>query len=88
MRRKRTYSRQTGLEEGIHRTPHLPRRPGQCHLRGEEGERTVFSHPHSLSLTQFPFRLLRQGVYLLGTSLARPVIARAMIAVAEREGCQ
>ncbi|CAA3032873.1 argininosuccinate synthase [Olea europaea subsp. europaea] len=29
-----------------------------------------------------------EGVYLLGTSLARPVIARAMIAVAEREGCQ
>lgn len=28
-----------------------------------------------------------EGVYLLGTSLARPVIARAMIAVAEREGC-
>jgi len=26
--------------------------------------------------------------YLLGTSLARPVIARAQIAVAEREGCQ
>jgi len=28
-----------------------------------------------------------EGVYLLGTSLARPVIARGMIAVAEREGC-
>ncbi|KAB5592424.1 Argininosuccinate synthase [Ceratobasidium theobromae] len=27
------------------------------------------------------------GVYLLGTSLARPVIARGMIAVADREGC-
>ncbi|KAF9519488.1 hypothetical protein BS47DRAFT_1388047 [Hydnum rufescens UP504] len=27
------------------------------------------------------------GVYLLGTSLARPVIARGMIAVAEKEGC-
>lgn len=34
------------------------------------------------------FRISLQGVYLLGTSLARPVIARAMIAVAEREGCQ
>ncbi|GAA94114.1 uncharacterized protein L969DRAFT_86218 [Mixia osmundae IAM 14324] len=29
-----------------------------------------------------------EGVYLLGTSLARPVIARAMIDVADREGCQ
>ena len=29
-----------------------------------------------------------QNVYLLGTSLARPVIARGMIAVAEREGCE
>lgn len=29
-----------------------------------------------------------QGVYLLGTSLARPVIARSMIAVAERENCE
>lgn len=28
-----------------------------------------------------------EGVYLLGTSLARPVIARGMIAVADREGC-
>lgn len=29
-----------------------------------------------------------KGVYLLGTSLARPVIARGMIAIAEQEGCQ
>ncbi|KAI4235434.1 MAG: hypothetical protein L6R40_006477 [Gallowayella cf. fulva] len=28
-----------------------------------------------------------EGKYLLGTSLARPVIARAMIAVAKKEGC-
>ncbi|EJT96568.1 argininosuccinate synthetase [Dacryopinax primogenitus] len=28
-----------------------------------------------------------EGVYLLGTSLARPVIARGMISVAEKEGC-
>ncbi|KAH9962697.1 putative argininosuccinate synthase [Russula dissimulans] len=28
-----------------------------------------------------------ENVYLLGTSLARPVIARGMIAIAEREGC-
>jgi len=28
-----------------------------------------------------------EGVYLLGTSLARPVIARGMIAVADKEGC-
>ncbi|CAE6447227.1 unnamed protein product [Rhizoctonia solani] len=28
-----------------------------------------------------------EGIYLLGTSLARPVIARGMIAVADREGC-
>ncbi|KAF8892119.1 argininosuccinate synthetase [Infundibulicybe gibba] len=28
-----------------------------------------------------------ENVYLLGTSLARPVIARGMISVAEREGC-
>ncbi|KAL3420851.1 argininosuccinate synthase [Phlyctema vagabunda] len=28
-----------------------------------------------------------EGVYLLGTSLARPVIARAMINVAQKEGC-
>ncbi|KAK4939443.1 argininosuccinate synthetase [Elasticomyces elasticus] len=29
-----------------------------------------------------------ENVYLLGTSLARPAIARAQIAVAEKEGCQ
>ena len=29
-----------------------------------------------------------QNVYLLGTSLARPVIARGMIEVAERENCE
>ena len=29
-----------------------------------------------------------QNVYLLGTSLARPVIARGMMAVADREGCE
>jgi hypothetical protein len=29
-----------------------------------------------------------EGVYLLGTSLARPVIARAMMEVAAREKCQ
>lgn len=29
-----------------------------------------------------------ENVYLLGTSLARPVIARAQIAVAQKEGCQ
>ncbi|KAG9956345.1 argininosuccinate synthase, partial [Aureobasidium melanogenum] len=28
-----------------------------------------------------------ENVYLLGTSLARPVIARAQIAVAQKEGC-
>jgi len=28
-----------------------------------------------------------ENIYLLGTSLARPVIARGMIAVAEKEGC-
>lgn len=28
-----------------------------------------------------------EDVYLLGTSLARPVIARAQIAVAKKEGC-
>jgi len=28
-----------------------------------------------------------ENVYLLGTSLARPVIARGMIAIAEKEGC-
>jgi argininosuccinate synthase len=29
-----------------------------------------------------------KGVYLLGTSLARPVIARGMIEVAARENCE
>ena len=29
-----------------------------------------------------------KNVYLLGTSLARPVIARGMIEVAEEEGCE
>jgi argininosuccinate synthase len=31
---------------------------------------------------------LSQNVYLLGTSLARPVIARGMIAIADKEGCE
>lgn len=29
-----------------------------------------------------------EGVYLLGTSLARPVIARGMIEAALKEGCE
>ena len=29
-----------------------------------------------------------ENVYLLGTSLARPCIARAQIEIAQREGCQ
>ena len=29
-----------------------------------------------------------ENVYLLGTSLARPIIARAQVAVAQKEGCQ
>lgn len=29
-----------------------------------------------------------QNVYLLGTSLARPVIARGMMEVAAKEGCE
>ena len=29
-----------------------------------------------------------EGIYLLGTSLARPVIARGMVETAEKEGCQ
>lgn len=32
--------------------------------------------------------MINQGIYLLGTSLARPVIARGMIEVAAREECQ
>jgi argininosuccinate synthase len=35
-----------------------------------------------------PSRLTEAQVYLLGTSLARPVIARAQIAVAQKENCQ
>ena len=45
----------------------------QCNLRG--------SH---LLKTFIDFR----GVYLLGTSLARPVIARRQIQIAEKEGCK
>ena len=33
-------------------------------------------------------RYFVQNVYLLGTSLARPVIARGMMSVAEREKCE
>ena len=29
-----------------------------------------------------------QNVYLLGTSLARPVIARGMMSIADKEGCE
>lgn len=29
-----------------------------------------------------------EGIYLLGTSLARPVIARRQIEIAQREGCK
>jgi len=32
--------------------------------------------------------VILQNVYLLGTSLARPVIARGMIEVAAKEGCE
>jgi len=36
----------------------------------------------------FKALLIYQGVYLLGTSLARPVIARRQIEIAEKEGCK
>jgi argininosuccinate synthase len=36
----------------------------------------------------FKALLIDQGVYLLGTSLARPVIARRQIEIAEKEGCK
>ena len=34
------------------------------------------------------FSLSKKNVYLLGTSLARPVIARGMMSVAEKEQCE
>lgn len=47
---------------------------------------------HVLELTFSPLAAVQvnaiyENVYLLGTSLARPVIARGMIEVAEREAC-
>jgi len=47
----------------------------------------VNSFPNRSNLASFSNVPLK-NVYLLGTSLARPVIARGMIAVAEREGCE
>jgi len=56
----------------------LPGHCLQCHLRGQSRH----------SLEEFDRALTPpQNTYLLGTSLARPVIARAQIAVAQKEGC-
>ena len=42
--------------------------------------------PH---IPKFPHVFIEsQNVYLLGTSLARPVIARGMMSVAEKENCE
>lgn len=45
---------------------------------------------HQLTQTQAAVQCnaIYENVYLLGTSLARPVIARGMIEVALREGCE
>jgi argininosuccinate synthase len=43
---------------------------------------------YRLSLRHVILTSLLQNVYLLGTSLARPVIARGMIEVAAKEGCE
>ena len=42
---------------------------------------------HFLAIAAVQVNAIYENVYLLGTSLARPVIARGMIEVAEREAC-
>ena len=50
----------------------------------------IYEVPGFLSpqLAACHFDVILQNVYLLGTSLARPVIARGMIEVAAKEGCE
>lgn len=46
---------------------------------------SLYFHPAAAAVQ---CNAIYEGVYLLGTSLARPVIARGMIEVAEREACE
>ena len=58
----------------------------QLHLRGIP---RFFRRRHlSSTACEFDVIFFLQNVYLLGTSLARPVIARGMIEVAAKEGCE
>ena len=68
----------TGSQKGVCDGAHLSRCSGQLHLRGR------FDNS-GLMIDRLT---LLQNVYLLGTSLARPVIARGMIAIADKEGCE
>lgn len=67
-----------GSQKGVCDGAHLSRRAGQLHLRG-------WLDNSCLLIDRLT---LQQNVYLLGTSLARPVIARGMIAIADKEGCE
>ena len=67
-----------GSQKGVRDGAHLSRCSGQLHLRG-------WLVNLCLLIDQLT---LQQNVYLLGTSLARPVIARGMIAIADKEGCE
>lgn len=49
--------------------------------------RWVQTHTLPVSSTETDLDLQYEGRYLLGTSLARPVIARSLIRAAQREGC-
>ncbi|KAF8757908.1 Argininosuccinate synthetase [Rhizoctonia solani] len=51
------------------------------------GQEEDFAAAEKKALAVGAKKFFLEGVYLLGTSLARPVIARGMIAVADREGC-
>lgn len=48
-----------------------------CHIVG-----------HQLTSAAVQCNAIYENVYLLGTSLARPVIGRGMMEVAKREGCE
>ncbi|KAG5456983.1 MAG: argininosuccinate synthase, partial [Olpidium bornovanus] len=54
-------------------------------LRG--GAKKVFVEVRELNFPLFGFLLCFRNVYLLGTALARPVIARRQVEIALRENC-
>lgn len=67
-----------GSQKRVRHRAYIPRRSGKLYLRGPRPDLILADHALN------PLK----NVYLLGTSLARPVIARGMIEIANSEACE